>query len=129
MKKIITFCFILVGFTSLNAQQTAALPAGKPEISAKFNGDINKYLTDNIAYPQDDKVNNIEGTVYVSLLIGKDGSLTEIKVVRGVTSTMDAEAVRVLSQMPKWTPATQHGEAVSQQVTIPIHFELGTTPK
>ncbi len=92
----------------------------------KYPGDLYKFLADSIKYPEKEREKNITGTVYATFVIEKDGSVSGIKVLRGVPGGpgLDAEAVRVLSMMKKWTPGMQNGVPVRVQYTIPIRFQL-----
>jgi periplasmic protein TonB len=90
----------------------------------KFPGDINKYLADHIEYPEQAKDANIQGTVFISFVVEKDGSVTAIKVLRGVNNYLDNEAKRVINGMPKWSPGEQNGHSVRVQYMVPIHFIL-----
>ena len=83
-----------------------------------------KYLRENIHYPKDAKEAGIQGTVYVSFIIEKDGRVTNVKVLRGIGGGCDKESVRVISNMPNWTPGTQRGKAVRVQYNMPIRFVL-----
>jgi len=83
-----------------------------------------KFITSNIRYPESAKKSKIEGRVYVGFDIDTDGSVINIKVLRGVNSELDAEAIRVIKSMPKWTPGKQRGKAVRVNYTLPIMFSL-----
>jgi protein TonB len=85
-----------------------------------------RYLGKNIRYPAVAKENNTQGKVFMSFVVEKDGSLTDIKVVRGIGGGCDEEATRVLRQSPKWTPGVQNGRKVRVAYTIPISFTLST---
>jgi periplasmic protein TonB len=89
-----------------------------------FPGDINKYLADHIEYPEQAKDANIQGTVYVSFIVERDGSVTQVSILRGVNNYLNDEAKRVISTMPKWSPGQQNGHAVRVQYMVPIHFIL-----
>ena len=86
-----------------------------------------KYLADNIKYPKKAKDNNIEGRVFVNFVVEKDGSINEVKVLRGIGGGCDEEAVRVINSMPKWKPGKQEGKPVRVYYTIPIFFKLGNS--
>jgi protein TonB len=129
IKIIFAFCFALLGFSNIYSQpaqitsdpdKVYTIVQTKPE----FPGNINKYLADNIVYPNDAKANNIQGTVYVTFVVEKDGSVSGVKVLRGVATSLDNESVRVVSAMPKWMPGMQNGHAVRVQYMVPIHFML-----
>lgn len=97
------------------------------EVDAEFPGSedsLNAFLHRNIRYPKDAKDKKIEGTVYVSFVVERDGDITDAKVVRDIGYGCGEEALRVLNTMPKWKPATQHGYAVRQQNNLPIRFSL-----
>jgi periplasmic protein TonB len=83
-----------------------------------------KFLGDNIKYPSVARENNIEGTVYVSFVVGKDGTIRDVKVKRGIAGGCNEEAIRVVELMPKWIPGKQNGKAVNVSFTIPIKFKL-----
>jgi periplasmic protein TonB len=94
-----------------------------------FKGGIDKfyaYLQKNMRYPAVAKENNVQGKVFVTFVVERDGSLTDIKVVRGIGSGCDEEAQRVLKSSPKWTPGIQNGRPVRVQYTMPINFTLTT---
>ena len=83
-----------------------------------------KYLGNKIRYPAIAKENNVQGKVFLNFTVERDGSLTDIKVVRGIGSGCDDEAVRVLKSSPRWKPGIQNGRAVRVSYTIPISFTL-----
>tara|TARA_B100001758_G_scaffold62460_1_gene52000 strand:- start:28442 stop:29095 length:654 start_codon:yes stop_codon:yes gene_type:complete len=83
-----------------------------------------KYIQKNVKYPAIAKEYNITGKVYVSFIVDKTGSVTNVKVVRGVDKNLDAEAVRVVKSLPKYKPGKQRGKAVRVMFTIPINFTL-----
>ena len=88
-----------------------------------------KYAADNIKYPQEAKDKNISGRVFVSFVIEKDGSVSNVKVVRGIGGGCDEEAVRVIKGMPKWKPGMQKGKPVRVSYQIPIFFKLDNAQK
>ena len=83
-----------------------------------------KYLAQNIKYPQLARENNITGRVYLQFVVEKDGSVTNVKVMRDIGGGCGAEAVRVVKSMPKWTPGKQRGKAVRVYYQIPVNFSL-----
>ncbi len=83
-----------------------------------------KYLRDHIKYPEMAKESGIQGTVYLKFVVEKDGSISNVKVLRGIGGGCDEEAVRVLKQMPKWKPAKQRGRPVRVWFNMPIKFTL-----
>ncbi|MBR5655683.1 MAG: TonB family protein [Prevotella sp.] len=82
------------------------------------------YLQQNIRYPKESMEANKQGRVIVQFVIRKDGSITDAHVVKSVDSQLDAEALRVISAMPNWTPGTQNGKPVNVKYTVPITFRL-----
>ena len=87
-----------------------------------------KYLTDNIRYPEAAKKAGIQGRVIVQFVVDKDGSIKNVRTLRGVNSDLDAEAIRVIQSMPKWKPGTQKGEPVKVKYTVPVMFRIPTAP-
>lgn len=87
-----------------------------------------KYLSANIRYPEAAHKAGTQGRVTVQFVVGKDGSIGDVKVIRGVDPTLDAEAIRVISGMPKWKPGTQKGEPVNVKYTVPVMFRLTPEP-
>lgn len=83
-----------------------------------------KYLSKKVRYPADAQRAKISGKVFLSFVVEKDGSLTEVNVDRGVSHSIDLEAVRVLKQSPNWIPGKQHGLPVRVKYNIPINFSL-----
>lgn len=83
-----------------------------------------KYLGNNIKYPQMAKEAGIQGTVFVTFVIGADGKVRDVKVLRGIKGGCDEEAVRVVQNMPNWKPGKQRGKSVSVQYNLPIRFTL-----
>ena len=85
-----------------------------------------KFLAKNIKYPVAAQQAKIEGRVIVQFVVERDGSVSDVKVMRGVNAELDAEAIRVVSMMPKWIPGKQRGKAVAVKYTMPIMFRLQT---
>jgi len=83
-----------------------------------------KYIANNIVYPKEAQINNIQGTVYASFVVEKDGSISNIEILRGIGYGCDEEVIRVLSEMPDWTPGIQKGKAVRARYNIPVKFKL-----
>ena len=84
-----------------------------------------KYLADNTKYPDEAKAAGKDGKVIVQFVVRKDGSISDVSVVKSAGNvSLDKEAVRVISTMPKWNPGTQGGKAVNVQYTLPVAFKL-----
>ncbi|MBU2266673.1 MAG: TonB family protein, partial [Bacteroidetes bacterium] len=104
-----------------NVEQLPTYPGGLKEFQ--------KFLSENLKYPAKARENNIQGRVFLHFTVEKDGSLSDIKVVRGIGSGCDEEAVRVLAISPKWNPGKQNGKVVRVSYTIPIFFQMNpSTP-
>ncbi len=86
--------------------------------------DILKFIAKNTNYPIKASENNIQGTVFINAFVEKDGSLSNIWVLRGIGNGCDEEAIRVVEKMPRWTPAKKDGKEVRFVVTIPVTFKL-----
>lgn len=83
-----------------------------------------KYLSDNIKYPVIAQESGIQGRVICQFVVNRDGSIVDIEVVRSVDRSLDAEAIRVISGMPKWSPGKQRGKTVRVKYTLPVNFRL-----
>lgn len=97
-------------------EKMPAFPGGMAELM--------KYLRSNVKYPVEAHKAGIQGRVVVSFVISKDGTVKDAKIVRSVDKSIDAEALRVISAMPKWQPGYQDGKAVSVRYTVPVTFRL-----
>jgi len=98
-----------------------------PDQEAEFPGGVTammQFLSDNIEYPEIAMELGDQGRVFVEFVVEKDGSITQIKIVRGVSKEIDREAKRVVRMMPAWEPAEQKGESVRARMRIPINFIL-----
>lgn len=87
-------------------------------------GALMAWLNDNIKYPVVAAENGIQGKVIVQFVVGKNGSISNVKVLRSVDPSLDKEAVRVVSNMPNWTPGKQNGASVNVRFTLPVTFRL-----
>lgn len=85
-----------------------------------------KFLESNLKYPEDAKKDSIQGRVICRFTIDTDGSITDIRVLRSVHPSLDAEAVRVLSAMPKWVPAETDGKKTRCKFVFPVVFKMDT---
>jgi TonB family protein len=122
-----------IPFEATNVDESAPLDANTDEVfkvvevDPEFPGGeeaLYKYLAENIKYPVMAKNNKVEGRVYITFVIEKDGTVSDAKVLRSVNEELDAEALRVINAMPKWKPGTQRGVPVRVQYNIPITFKL-----
>lgn len=83
-----------------------------------------RFLSDNIRYPVIAAESGIQGRVILQFVVNRDGSIVDIEVVRSIDRSLDAEAVRVVSMMPRWTPGKQRGRTVRVRYTLPVIFRL-----
>lgn len=83
-----------------------------------------EYLSKNVKYPVVAQENGVQGRVTVTFVVERDGSVTDVKVVRSVDPSLDREASRVISSMPRWIPGKQNGSAVRVKYTVPVTFRL-----
>ncbi|MBE6245115.1 MAG: energy transducer TonB [Bacteroidales bacterium] len=101
-----------------------AIVEDKPTFQGKDANEFTKWVYNNIEYPEIAKENGIQGRVTVQFTIDKDGSVKDVKVLRGVDSSLDKEAVRVIQKSPKWSPGKQRNKPVKVKYTFPIIFQL-----
>lgn len=88
------------------------------------NAAMMKFLSDNIKYPVIAQENGLQGRVITNFVVERDGSITDVQVVRGVDPSLDREAIRVIQSMPRWKPGQQRGQAVRVRFTLPVVFRL-----
>ncbi len=88
------------------------------------NAALMKYLSENIKYPVVAQENGIQGRVVVSFVVERDGSITDVRVVKSVDPSLDKEATRVVKGMPNWIPGKQNGSAVRVKYNVPVAFRL-----
>lgn len=97
------------------------------EEQAEFPGGLDSmyaYIHKNLKYPELAKEKGIEGRVFVQFVIEKDGSISNVKILRGIGGGCEEAAVEMIKNMPKWKPGKQRGKPVRFQFTLPIKFEL-----
>lgn len=97
------------------------------DTAPEFPGGIDKlmeFLSRNIVYPMQAKENGIKGTVYVSIMVDKNGKVKEVKIDRGLYSACDAEVMRVVNLFPPWKPGIYQGKNVNVVFSLPVKFEL-----
>ena len=112
-------------------------PAPKPEVANKVfdvveempsfpggQGALMAFLSSNIKYPVVAQENGVQGRVIVGFVVEKDGSISDVKVMRSVDPSLDREAQRVVKAMPKWKPGKQNGSAIRVKYTVPVVFRL-----
>lgn len=92
-----------------------------------FPGNLNTWIYSHVQYPEVAKAKGIEGKVYVRFIIEKDGTVNDVKIIRGVSPELDNEAKEVISSMPKWYPGRQNNAPVRVYYTVPVYFALKST--
>ncbi len=105
------------------AQQIFTVVEKQPEYPGG-TAELFKYLSKAIKYPVIAQENGIQGRVVCSFVVNRDGSIVDIQVMRGVDPSLDKEAVRVISEMPKWKPGEQRGKPVRVRFILPVQFRL-----
>ena len=120
----------------LKIKEAVAQPEPKPEVEKVFDvveqmpsfpggpSALMEWLSNNVKYPVVAQENGVQGRVVVSFVVERDGSITDVKVVRGVDPSLDREASRVVRAMPRWIPGKQNGSAVRVKYTVPVAFRL-----
>ena len=114
------------------AAEPAATPDAIPfqlvEVKPSFNGgdanEFSKWVNSQLVYPDEAKKNGIQGRVAVQFTVEPDGSVANVKVLRGVNDLLDQEAIRVISSSPKWKPGIQDGQPVRVTFTFPIIYQI-----
>ena len=106
-----------------SAQQIFTVVEKQPEFPGG-TAELFKYLNKAIKYPVIAQENGIQGRVVCSFVVNRDGSIVDIQVMRGVDPSLDKEAVRVISEMPKWKPGEQRGKPVRVRFILPVQFRL-----
>ena len=107
-----------------------SLKSATSDLKPQFPGgeqEMMKFISENIKYPENAKEKGVTGTVIINFVVGSDGKIGRIKVMRGIGSGCDEEAIRVLVKMPNWIPGKKGGEAVAASVTLPFKFNLNSS--
>lgn len=97
-------------------EQMPQFPGGETELM--------KFLKNNVKYPKMSKELGITGTVFVEFIVNTDGTLSDIKIAKGVSSDIDKEALRIVNSMPRWVPGSQQNKPVQVGIRLPIRFTL-----
>jgi protein TonB len=103
-------------FESYDVQKMPSFPGGDAEMM--------RFIRDNLQYSSIARESNIQGTVALSFVVGKDGGITAVKVLKDIGGLCGKEATRVVNMMPKWTPGEANGHPVKVRFTLPIRFRL-----
>lgn len=102
-------------------------PIEDPDVFPKFKGGdegMINFLQSEIKYPKKSMDENVQGVVYVSLIVNEQGEVTEVKSLKGPNDELKSEAERVINKMPNWTPGEKDGKKVAVKVVLPISFKL-----
>ncbi len=121
------FCFLLISFFSHAQTTNTASGVDSTEKPAEFPGGdvaLMKWVKQHIQYPKDAERDETEGRVFIKCVIDTDGSVTNIEVKKGVHPSLDKEAIRVVSSLPKFKPAIQQGHPVKVYFNFPVIFKL-----
>ena len=113
-----------------NVQPAVAAPSSALDQMPEFPGGmeaLNTYLRNNIRYPQEAQKAGIQGRVIIQFIVSKDGSITDAEVVESVDPQLDAEALRLIKNMPRWKPGMRKGQAIRVKQTLPIRFAFTKT--
>lgn len=129
MSLMATCCLttVLAQKTVVSQKDQKETPFNEVEDKPAFPGGMEamiQFFSTNIQYPADAKKQKIDGRVLVNFVVEKDGSITDVKVMKPGFPSLDAEAVRVVKMMPKWKPGYQKGQAVRVLFALPISFNL-----
>jgi protein TonB len=127
MKNILfLFCLVISGFSFAQTDHSEPAYTIAERMPSFPNGDkeLSLFIKENLKYPEIKKSDRVTCTAYVTFVVEKDGSLTNIKILRGAQGgpAYDAEACRVFTIMPKWNPGKQNGNLVRVQYNYPIKF-------
>lgn len=101
-----------------------ALVEDKPKFQGGDANTFSKWVNSKLVYPEIAKENGVQGRVTLQFTVNTDGSVTNVKVLRGVDASLDKEAVRIVSSSPKWTPGKQRDRPVKVSYTFPVVFQL-----
>ncbi len=137
--RILLFSLAVLVMTNVSAQKqrikrdsTNITSQGEPfygpvDKNAEFPGGMDalmKYISNSIKYPEPSFCGCIQGRVIVQFTVAKDGTIQQVKVIRGVVPALDKEAIRIVKAMPKWKPAVLNGKPVPQRFVVPVLFRL-----
>ena len=124
-----TIVLLMAGSVNVSAQDE---PMTQPEVAPEYPGGtiaLLSFIQQNLEYPEGAKEQEIQGRVIVRFTIEKDGSISDVQVVKSVDPLVDDQVVRAVSAMPAWKPGMHEGKPVRVSYSIPIHFKLQAPPK
>lgn len=128
MKKLFLIVFFMA-FVSVNAYSQSkeqddavySMVSEQPSFPGGMQ-EMMKFISDNRKYPAEAKAKDIHGKVIVAFVVERDGSLSDVKIRRGIGYGCDEEAIRLIKSMPKWTPGKKNGKAVRVSMMLPVSF-------
>ena len=128
MKKLFLIVFFMA-FVSVNAYSQSkeqddavySMVSEQPSFPGGMQ-EMMKFISENRKYPAEAKAKDIHGKIIVAFVVERDGSLSDVKIRRGIGYGCDEEAIRVIKSMPKWTPGKQNGKAVRVSFMLPVTF-------
>jgi len=136
MKTLFTLLLLLPLFSFSQEEETPNNPKNTTydvvAVSPEYPGGpsaMSQFIVDNFQYPEKAIKRNEQGTIWIEFEVRKSGDLSDIKVVKGVSRSLDAECVRIIALMPKWSPGEQKGKKVNVRYTIPIKARMETPKK
>ncbi|MEI7596409.1 MAG: energy transducer TonB [Bacteroidota bacterium] len=128
---LLSVCFLIqfasFGQENIKTSDTVTVTPLEYDVSPEFSGGndaLDKYLKDNLKYPEFAKKNGISGNVFVSFDVDIDGTIRNVILLRGLEKNCDSEAIRLVQSMPKWKPAILKGKPIIYKFTLPIKFKL-----
>ena len=113
----------IVGASGSDSDLVFTIVENIPEFKGG-GSEMDKFISKNLKYPKIAEEARITGTVYISFVVDENGSLSDVKAIRGLGGGLTEEAIRVIKLMPAWTPGKQNGRAVRVQFTLPVRFVL-----
>jgi TonB family protein len=136
MKYLILLTAGLILGQDLIAQDTSKVTSAQPvldltTVEPQYPGgeeEMIKFIQANVAYPETALKLYEQGTVYVQFVVNRDGSISDIVVIKGICDVLDAEAIRVVKLMPNWKPGELDGKLVRVRYVIPINFQISDGP-
>ncbi len=128
MKKLFLIVFFMA-FVSVNAYSQSkeqddavySMVSEQPSFPGGMQ-EMMKFISENRKYPAEAKAKDVHGKVIVAFVVERDGSLSDVKIRRGIGYGCDEESIRVIKSMPKWTPGKQNGKAVRVSMMLPVSF-------
>lgn len=129
MKNLLLILFVLALTPNVMANDMPLdtnvydMPERMPEFPGGADA-MQHFINDNLKFPEEAKIKKIQGKVYIQFVVEKDGSISRVKIRRGVHKLLDEEAERVIKSMPNWKPGSMRGKTIRVRHTIPIVFAL-----